>query len=1048
MAKSKSSLFGQGLILLLIFVFSTCNKPQESGIITPRKNMTLSLIGSNLCSRLLNYDTFEPMLQTAFKDSSILVRNFCRSGDTPGFRPHSGRNLPWAFPGAEAFQSEYANISNSQGTFAYPDEWLTRYKTDVILAFFGYSESFESIDSINVLKEELSAFIKHTKEQKYNGTAAPELVLLSPIAFEDLSSSLDLPDGKKENANLAIYTNMMQEVALKEGVPFINLFEASKSWYSKESDDLTTDGFQLNTKGYTIFSEYLMQKLFGIEASQSVDKEITEAVKDKNWYWENFYKIPNGVHVFGRRYNPYGQDNYPYELKKLDEMISIRDTLIWSLASGKSFDVKKADAKTTQIPVIPTNYPLIEGKEPRYLYGDSVLATFKVPPGYKLQLFASEEDFPELANPVQMTFDNKGRLWVAVMPSYPHYKPGDEKPNDKLLILEDTNNDGKADVSKVFADNLHLPIGFELSAEGVYVSQSTHLKLLVDDNGDDKVDREEILLSGFDDHDTHHAISAFCADPSGAIIMAEGVFLHTNVETSYGPVRATNGGFYRFNPNRKHLERYAQIPIPNPWGIAFDEWGQDIFAETSGPDVRWLMPSTIKPVYGISGPSSKSLFEPFQRVRPTSGLEFVYSRHFPEDVQGDLLINNTIGFLGMKQHTMTDDGTGFVSCFRHDLVTSKDPNFRPVDMEFAPDGSLYFIDWHNVLVGHMQHNARDPLRDHVHGRVYRITYPGRPLVVPPKIDKASIADLLDNLKLPEYRARYRTKRELRGRDKADVKKALKQWIDKLDTKDPRYEHHLLEAFWVSWGMNDIDQNLLNKLFASKDYRVRSAVVRCVRYNLDRLPNSMAILDAASKDIHGRVRLEALVAISWLPKNVAQPMLANYTVEGLDLWIKPTYEAVVKNFTTRIKPVNLPEYTTGGELKSGKENLSPFLAKGKEIYYDEASCATCHQPDGKGLLQSGFPPLAASEWVVGDVERLVKIVLKGVVGPMSIAGKRYEGSVPMMAYEKMLTDEEIAAVISFVRTSFGNRADQVSPETVTKIRAKYKDKKEYFKTDEL
>ena len=129
------------------------------------------------------------------------------------------------------------------------------------------------------------------------------------------------------------------------------------------------------------------------------------------------------------------------------------------------------------------------------------------------------------------------------MPSYPHWRPGDPKPNDKLLILEDTDNDGKADRQTVWADGLHIPVGFEFAPEGVYVSQGTNLVLLTDTDGDDRADRTEIILSGFDDHDTHHVISAFTADPSGAIYMGEGVFLHTNVETAYGPVRGTNGAF-------------------------------------------------------------------------------------------------------------------------------------------------------------------------------------------------------------------------------------------------------------------------------------------------------------------------------------------------------------------------------------------------------------------------------------------------------------------------------------------------------------------------
>ncbi len=166
---------------------------------------------------------------------------------------------------------------------------------------------------------------------------------------------------------------------------------------------------------------------------------------------------------------------------------------------------------------------------------------------------------------------------------------------------------------------------------------------------------------------------------------------------------------------------------------------------------------------------------------------------------------------------MRDSGTGYASHHQVDLVVSDDRNFRPVDMEFAPDGSLYVIDWHNILIGHMQHNARDPLRDHSHGRVYRITYPSRPLVTPAKVDGASIEALLDNLKLPEYRTRYRSRRELRGRDVNEVLSKLKTWVNALDKNDPRYEHHLLEGLWVSWGMDKVDQDLLKQVLKAKDY---------------------------------------------------------------------------------------------------------------------------------------------------------------------------------------------------------------------------------------
>ncbi|KKX48050.1 hypothetical protein [Sphingobacterium sp. IITKGP-BTPF85] len=242
-----------------------------------------------------------------------------------------------------------------------------------------------------------------------------------------------------------------------------------------------------------------------------------------------------------------------------------------------------------------------------------------------------------------------------------------------------------------------------------------------------------------------------------------------------------------------------------------------------------MLPVTIKPKYGVATTKSRNLVQDEHRVRPTSGLEFVSSRHFPDSLQGDFLINNTIGFLGTKEHRLNDDGTGYKSTHRQDLLQSSDKNFRPVDLEFAPDGSLYIADWHNILIGHMQHNARDPLRDHVHGRIYRITYPSRPLLKPAQIAGASISQLLDNLKLPEYRTRYRTRAELRGRKSSEVLPQLKDWVAKLDKSNPKYAHQLVEALWVSWGLNQVDQELLRKVLKSDDYHARAAAVRVLRY---------------------------------------------------------------------------------------------------------------------------------------------------------------------------------------------------------------------------
>ncbi|MES2829863.1 MAG: PVC-type heme-binding CxxCH protein [Bacteroidota bacterium] len=1012
-----------------------------------KKDTHVVLIGNNLGSRMMNYGYMETEMHVRYPDLNLFIRNICDGGNTPGFRPHASRNSPWAFPGAEKFQTELATNSESEGFFDTEDQWLTRLKADVILAFFGYNESFNGPVGLQNYKDELDAFVKHTLSQSYNGKSRPNLILVSPIAFEDLSKQQDLPDGKKENINIELYADAMKQVAVDNQVGFADVFNPTKAWYRSSVEPLTIDGSQLTEHGYKRLAPLLADLCFGKTPpkAEAYRGKIRKAVLERNWMWHNDFKMPNGVHAYGRRYDPFGPDNYPAEIAKVRAMTAIRDTAVWKAAAGFDFNLAAADAQTKPLPEVKSNYDTQTNGAATYLEESEAVKQIKAAPGFKVSLFASEQEFPELAKPCQLSFDGKGRLWVACMPSYPHYRPGDVKPNDKLLILEDTDDDGKADKRTVFAEGLHLPLGFEITAEGVYLSQGTNLILLKDTNGDDRADTKEILLSGFDDHDTHHNIHAFTADPSGAIYMGEGVFLHSNIETSYGPVRGTNGGFYRYSPQRRQLERTAQPYAPNPWGIAFDNWGQNFYAETSSPSVRWMMPASVKPRYGNTTEGSKDLIEADHKVRPTSGLEFISSRHFPVELQGDFLINNTIGFLGTKEHTLEDEGTGYTSRHRQDLLLASDKNFRPVDLEFAPDGSLYVADWHNVLIGHMQHNARDPLRDHTHGRIYRITYPSRPLVKPARVSGASINELLENLKLPEYRSRYRTRNELRGRKPVEVLAAMKIWTKNLDKNDLGYEHNLLEALWVSWGMNKVDQPLLEQLLNAKDYHARAAAVRVLRYTGHQVANQQELLMKAAKDIHGRVRLEAIVTASWLTQPKGMEILDEAAKKPLDSWMKAPYETAVAHLNGRARNEQMRK--TVPVAIAGAKNQQLYL-KGKALFAKEGYCITCHQADGKGLPAAGFPPLASTKWVTGSEDRLIRIILKGLQGPVTIKGTKYSGQVPMTPFGGMLTDEEVAAVATYVRNAFGNTASAVSTDKVEAVRTATSKKSGFYSPQEL
>jgi hypothetical protein len=286
------------------------------------------------------------------------------------------------------------------------------------------------------------------------------------------------------------------------------------------------------------------------------------------------------------------------------------------------------------------------------------------------------------------------------------------------------------------------------------------------------------------------------------------------------------------------------------------------------------------------------------RVRPVGGAALLSSRHFPESMQGNLIVLNTIGFRGLLNYKVIEEGAGLKIEEAEPIVQSSDENFRPVDAEVAPDGSLYFVDWHNPIIGHMQHNLRDTSRDRLHGRVYRVTYPGRPLLKPPQIAGAPIPALLNLLKEPEDRVRYRAKIELSARDTKEVVAALQTWISSLDPKDPRYEHHMMEALWVNQWHNHVDETLLTRMLKSSDPLARASAVRVLCYWRDRVTNPLALLKPlAGSDPHPAVRLEAVRAASFFrtPEaaevalaslNLPQDRFIKYTLDQTMNTLKP------------------------------------------------------------------------------------------------------------------------------------------------------------------
>jgi putative heme-binding domain-containing protein len=812
------------------------------------------LIGNTLADRLQHFGWLETYIHARFPKLDLSFRNLGYSGDELSLRLRSAN-------------------------FGTPDQWLTRCKADVIFAFFGYNESFAGKEGLDKFKTELEGFLKHTLAQKYNGQSSPRVVLFSPIAHENLHDR-NLPDGKANNVRLKLYTAAMADVAKQYHVQFVNLFDASQALYEKADKPLTINGIHLNEHGDKLLAPVAAKLLFGddVQIDPSKIEKLRESVNEKNFFWFERYRTVDGYSIYGGRAGLAfvgGQTNFVVmqrEMEVLDVMTANRDRRIWAVARGG--DLKVDDDNTPPFIDVKTNRPgPLPGGKHLFLSGEDAIKKMTVAKNMKVSLFASEKDFPELTNPVQMQFDTKGRLWVAVWPTYPHWKPKEEM-NDKLIILEDTKGTGKADKCIVFADHLHCPTGFEFYNGGVIVAQAPDLMFLKDSKGTGKADIRERILHGLDSADTHHTSNSFTLDPGGALYFQEGTFHHTQVETPYGPPqRCANAGVFRFEPRTQKFDVYVTYGFANPHGHVFDHWGQDIVVDGTGADPFHAALFSGYLPYPQKHNRPPTVFR--QQSRPCPGMEYLSSRHFPPEMQGNLLVANVITMQGIFQYKIRDDGSSFAGANAETIVSSTDQNFRPSDLKIGPDGAIWFIDWHNPIIGHMQHNLRDPSRDREHGRIYRVTYNDRPLLQPVKIDGEPIEKLLELLREPEDRTHYRVRIELAARKPDDVIAAVNKWIEKLDPKDKEYQHLMLEALWLHQSHNVVDVDLLKRELASPEFRARAAATRVLSYWRDRVPDALDLVRKSAADEHPRVRLEAIRAASFftVPEAAEVPIIA-------------------------------------------------------------------------------------------------------------------------------------------------------------------------------
>ena len=358
--------------------------------------------------------------------------------------------------------------------------------------------------------------------------------------------------------------------------------------------------------------------------------------------------------------------------------------------------------------------------------------------------------------------------------------------------------------------------------------------------------------------------------PDGDLIFRESIFHHTQVETPYGPVRQQNSGWFAWEPKLHRLTAFGTHASTNPWGVTFDDWGQHVASYPIFASAH----HALDPPYPEQHPRPSGM----QAYSGVCGQEFIDFPNWPKDLQGSMVkvrykSTNRVEILKWNEYDY-----GYEEQYVSDIIFSTNLSFIPVDLRYGPQGGMYVCDWYNPVKGHAQYSLRDERRDRKSGRIWRIFPKGAKPVQAPKISGAGLSELLEILKRREYRYRYWAKRELREMEPAQVKKALDQWVENLDPKDPRFRHHQVEAMWAYRNVEEANLSLLRELLACENHNARAAAARQLRHWHGLAKDGDRLLASAANDENGLVRLEAAIACSYVGSKQAFETLAGLTTK--------------------------------------------------------------------------------------------------------------------------------------------------------------------------
>jgi putative heme-binding domain-containing protein len=792
----------------------------------------VALLGDAFIEREQYEGWIELAMTTAFPDRAVTFRNLGWSADTPAGTSRNGLSPGQA--GLEAPEEGWRQLESQ----------LETYKPTVLVTGYGMAASLPGGQTPEQFRKDFERLLD--RAAKLEG-GVRVLVLGAPPRF--LRPGETEESVKAHRESLAAINQVLREVAQQRGHVFVPMdFLAGLVHPELHSDN----GIHLTSLGYRMVAGAIERQLGWTTVAPGESKwekgEAAEALRAailrKNEWFFHRSRPANMAYIFGFRKGEQGRN--AGEIPAFDKLVAEEEGRIAQMRDlSKGVIVPAPPARTESQVAAKTKQPYPE---------------FTVADGYEVTLWAEN---PMLHKPTQMNFDERGRLWVASAVTYPQVEVG-QTADDTIVVLEDTNQDGKADTSKVFASGLLMPTGVLPGDGGCYVAQSTDLLHFADTDGDGVADTKRRVLSGFGTEDTHHNLHTLRRGPDGKMWMNQSIYTRSDVETPHGLMRLKSGGVMRFDPRTDQLESvfYGWC---NSWGHQFDKYGQSFVTDgAGGAGLNWAIPGAMYFTYAraekIMGGISPGSYPKF------CGLEIVESPHFPAEWQGSMI---TCDFRAHRivRFSVTEQGSGYAAQEAGDLLRTSDVNFRPIDVKIGPDGALYIADWSNPIINHGEVDFRDPRRDREHGRIWRVSRKGAPLAKAENLAAAKDAELLEKLTRDHRHEREAAMAVLVERPRtAESEAAFAAWM--ASAKDGRTR---LAALWLSQGLGRAESGLLEKVLTDGDGRIRAAGVRVLGQQLERIPveQATAWLGKAASDEHPRVRLEAVRVLAKLPG--AEPM---------------------------------------------------------------------------------------------------------------------------------------------------------------------------------